>query len=355
MRLPTRRQFAKTSVLLPLAFARGAAAERQAEDVGTLPRHVERVPETPFDGSGGAWTLAVMPDSQHDAAFFPEVILRQTEWIAAHRDSHRIAMLAHLGDVTDDNSPRQWERVRQAFDVLLRARFPFSLTTGNHDLEMVDHRPVSRSTRLNDFFPADSYNHSHRSGLFQRGRLENSWHEFEAPPMGRVLVLSLEMAPPEAVIKWARTIIAERRPKLTVLVTHAYLYHDGTRYDYAAKGENQSAAPKGYPLGDLNDGEDLWRKLIKLEPSISLVLCGHATGDGEGHLISCNDAGGVCHQILSNYQLQVRPSRGFGSGGFLRLLQFQPDNRTVRVRTYSPWYNVWLSEPEQNFTIDLRL
>jgi hypothetical protein len=261
MPLTTRREFAKSAMLLPLAFTQGVAREITVQEIGSMPRGVNRIPTTPFDGPEGSWTLAVMPDSQHDAAFFPEVMLRQTEWIAAHRESHRIAMLVHEGDITDDNGPRQWDRARQAFDMLGRAGVAYSLTTGNHDLEMIDHKLVSRSTRLNEYFPPASYTHSPRWGLLERERMENSWHEFDAPSTGRVLVLSLELGPPDTVLEWARAMIAARKPDLTVLVTHAYLYHDGSRYDYASKGESQSAAPKGYPY-------NLWLK----EPEQQFVV-----------------------------------------------------------------------------------
>jgi len=37
----------------------------------------------------------------------------------------------------------------------------------------------------------------------------------------------------------------------------------------------------------------------------------------------------------------------------MRLMQFLPDKRTVRIRTYSPYYNLWLNDAGQEFAIDL--
>lgn len=353
----TRREFGRrATALLPLAFVRGFAREAPAStatiDVGTLPRGVERVPITPFSCPTGAWSMVAIPDSQHDVAFYPEIFQRQTEWIAAHKESHRIRMVLHEGDVTDDNGLRQWGRVRRAMDVLQEARVPYSLTTGNHDLEVVDGKPVSRSTRLNDYFKEKDYRDSPAFGLHTPGRLENSWHEIDSP-WGKMLVLSLELGPPVEVLRWARGIIAERGTRRTILVTHAYLCEDGTRYDYDAKGEQQSAAPRGYPIAGITDGEIVWRELVAREDSIRLVICGHTIGNGATYLSSRNEAGNICHQVMANYQMQVRPARGYGSGGFLLLLQFQPDGRTVQLRTYSPWYNLWLDGSAQQFSIDL--
>ncbi|MBA4136663.1 MAG: hypothetical protein C0518_05035 [Opitutus sp.] len=293
-----------------------------------------------------------IPDSQHDAAFYPEIFQRQMEWIAAHKDSHRIRMALHEGDITDDNGVRQWGRVRKGMDSLRDARVPFSVTTGNHDFEHVDGKLISRSTRLNEFFGEKDYAASAVFGLHAPGRVENSWHELETN-WGRLLVLSLEFGPPLEVLRWAREVIAARRPARTIMVTHAYLHQDGSRYDFEAKGDKQSATPRGYAIPGITDGEIVWRELVQHEDSIRLVLCGHTIGNGAAYLASRNLAGNVCHQVMANYQMQVRPARGHGSGGFLLLLQFHPDRRTVALRTYSPWYNVWLDGPAQRFEIDL--
>jgi hypothetical protein len=71
-------------------------------------------------------------------------------------------------------------------------------------------------------------------------------------------------------------------------------------------------------------------------------------GDGCGYLASTTDRGNTCHQMLSNYQM-----RELGGQGYLRLLEFLDDGRTVRVFTYSPFYDRFLDEPGHNFTITL--
>ena len=353
---PSRRAFAKTAALLPLAFTRGLAAEKPAAtpapETGTLPRGVARVPVTPFDAPAGTWSLVAIPDSQHDAAFYPEVFQRQMEWIAAHKDSHAIRMALHEGDVTEDNNLRQWGRVRQGMDALKAARVPYALTTGNHDFDLVNGNLVGRTTKLNDFFSEKDYAASPACGLYAPGQVENSWHEFESS-WGRILVLSLEFGPPLEVLAWARTVIAARKPARTILLTHAYLCQDGSRYDYDAKGDSQSASPRSYAIPGITDGEIIWRELVSKEDSIRLVLCGHTIGNGAAYLASRNDAGNTCHQVMANYQMQVRPARGYGSGGFLLLARFLPDGKTVSFRTYSPFYNLWLDGPAQEFSVDL--
>jgi hypothetical protein len=52
--------------------------------------------------------------------------------------------------------------------------------------------------------------------------------------------------------------------------------------------------------------------------------------------------------MMSNYQF-----RNLGGEGYMRLLEFQGDNKTVKVFTYSPLYDNFLVEPDQTYTITL--
>ncbi|MFY0533980.1 hypothetical protein [Nannocystis pusilla] len=79
-----------------------------------------------------------------------------------------------------------------------------------------------------------------------------------------------------------------------------------------------------------------------------LTLSGHVLGDGTGYLASVDDHGRVVHQMMSNYQ-----HRELGGEGYLRLLELEPDGRTMHVRTYSPWYDQYLTAADQDFTIEL--
>jgi hypothetical protein len=71
-------------------------------------------------------------------------------------------------------------------------------------------------------------------------------------------------------------------------------------------------------------------------------------GDGTGYLASTNDLGHTCCQMLANYQM-----RELGGEAYMRLLEFQPDGRTIQVKTYSPLYDGYLLAPDQQFRIEL--
>ncbi len=342
----------RRTFLKPLAAAAVAGAfPRPLFGQETHP-HAEEIPGIPFDAPEGTWTLAVFPDSQSLTRLHPEVFIRQAEWVAAHRESHDIRFVVHLGDITDHNLPEQWENTRKAMDVLKNAGVPYSLLPGNHDLGERG-RATDRSTLLNDYFKPADYSNSGRVLYFEPGKLENTAHSIETPG-GDFLIISLEFGPRDEVLEWADRVAADHPGHTIIAVTHAYTYSDDTRYDFAKFGDKQAWNPLTYPLaksGSVNDAEGIWQKLLSRHGNIRFMLSGHVLNDGTGRLATPGKAGQDVHQILSNYQHGVKPDRPFHGGGFFRLMRFLPDRKTVRVKTYSPWLDQWLTGPDQQFEI----
>lgn len=350
-----RREFLKLlgtgAAVAPLA-AKGWAQAGAAP----LPPHAAEVPVIPFGEPPGTWTLVVLPDTQNMAEEFPAAYIRQTEWIVAHRRAHDIRFVLHEGDITNHNVPEEWRNAQAAMRRLSDAGIPYSLLPGNHDLGP-NGKAADRTTLLNEYFDARDYRHSAAVGYFEPGRMENSWHEV-ATPAGPLLVVALEFGPRDAVLAWADAAVAAHPQHWVIVVTHAHVYSDSTRYDWAKHGAEQKWNPRAYALAKLgeaevNDGEQVWNKLVARHRNIRFVLNGHVLNDGAGYLVSEGAHGQRVHQILANYQAAVEPRRPYGGGGFLRLMQFAPDGRTVQIKTYSPWLDEWLTGPEQQFSVDL--
>lgn len=318
------------------------------------PPAVDQVVSIPFEGAPGSWTLVVLPDTQNLVRLLPQAYQRQLDWVAAHKDSHNIRMVLHAGDITDNNVPEQWKTAREGFTTLIEAGVPFSLALGNHDIGP-NGKAEDRTTYLNDYFTPADYANSESVGYFEPGRLDNTWHTFNTPT-GKFLAVSLEFAPRDAVLEWANEAIAAHPDHKVVIVTHAYMYHNDTRYNWETYEKSQRASPKVYGIaknGDANDAEDMWNKLVSRHKNIVFVLSGHVLGDGTGYLASTGEHGNNVHQILANYQAAVQPRRPWNGGAFLRLMEFSPDGKTVQVRSYSPWTNEWLTTPDQAFTLQL--
>jgi len=299
-------------------------------------------------GEGAAFTIVSLPDTQYYAAQHPEILASQAEWIVREQARRGVALVVHEGDIVDSDDTNQWRRASTTLHEL-DGVVPYVLSPGNHDYARSgDH--ITRETRLDDFFASDGLaGASCLEPTFEPGRIENSCRIVETPG-GPWLVLSLEFGPRDAVLEWADAMARWYADLPAIVVTHAYLASDDTRYDHAAR-RDQLWNPHRYAGADaavqINDGEEIWRKLIVKNDNILFVLCGHDLGDGIGRLTSVRPDGTRVHQLLANYQMGP-----LGGGGYLRLMQFSPAARRVRIRTYSPYFDRFKTDPDNDFTLD---
>jgi hypothetical protein len=310
------------------------------------------------------FSVVVLPDTQFYAAYYPKIFEAQTRWILAQKDALKIAFVLHLGDIVN-NEPVEAQWQLAAMDLhALDGKVPYVLAAGNHD--------VSTATRegalLNKYFPVAQFmRNPWFGGTFQPNHIENSWQLFQVG--GRWwLVLSLEFGPRDEVLSWAADLLASHADTTAIVVTHAYLYRDDERYDWARFGDKQAFNPHWYGLpGTTNDGEEMWRKLIAPHDNVRLVLSGHVTYQGAtaARTTDVRPSGTHAHQVLSNYQYCIDINLAQspcvdgmgkdleGGGGFLRIMQFDEANHRLQVRTYSPYYDRFMTDPANEFVLDL--
>lgn len=184
------------------------------------------------------------------------------------------------------------------------------------------------------------------------GSIENAFYAIDAGPL-KLGVLMLEWSPRGQTVAWANQVLARNAKRRVIIATHAYLYHDDTRYDFVNRRDRQHWNPLAYGTAqgdgaaDQNhDGEMLWNNLVRRHANVFLVLSGHVLVDGTGLLSSTGDAGNVVHQVLANYQMLDE-----GGLGYLRLLEIHPDGRHLHMKTYSPSLEVFSYAPDQDFTL----
>jgi 3',5'-cyclic AMP phosphodiesterase CpdA len=309
----------------------------------------------PRRAKGGSWSVVVLPDSQKYSYAHPEVFMSQTEWISASREARDIRFVLHAGDITDRNSHPEWMNARRAMDILVKTGIPFVMVPGNHDLgEWGSSR--NRHSLMSDYFTVADCGGAKALGFFELGKIENTWQTFETP-WGPFMVIALEFYPRDEVVAWASEAVQAHADHRAILLTHAYLYSDNSRYDWAAKQTAQRWGAGTYGLaqlpGGVNDGEQLWQKLVSPHANFCMTLNGHVLNHGTGYLQSVGAQGNRVHQMLANYQTGVEPDRGPGGGGYFRILEFQPDGATVEVKTYSPWFDQWLEDEANQFTLKL--
>jgi hypothetical protein len=277
----------------------------------------------------GGFTLVVVPDTQNYTWKRPELYALQAGWIAANTQRYNIAYVLHVGDITQHNNAEEWAAARRA-QSLYSDLVPSAYAAGNHDLGPNGNSEARVSLFADYISLADYRRRPGFGGVYDRepDRTENSYHLFDGG--GRQwLLLVLEFAPRDDVVRWANDIVAGHPRHSVILLTHAYLAADGRRFD----GKKQSDGPASYPLANSpegsNDGEALWQKLVSRHANFALVISGHV--GVAGYLESQGVNGNTVHQLVVDYQEVAN-----GGNAWLRLLQFLPDQKTVRVRDYTP-------------------
>lgn len=304
-----------------------------------------------YDARDGGWSFVLLPDTQCYTRYHPDVFFSQTEWIARQRETRNIEFVLHLGDITDQNTHPEWQIAWNAMKVIRDEAIPHLLVPGNHDLGPWG-TTTDRASHMSDYFI------QRRS--MEHGRSENSYLPLTIGE-SKLLIVGLEFGPRDAAIAWANRIVAEHPDHHAILVTHAYMYSDETRHDWAGRGPGQHWNPHSYGIGTdpalaaegANDGEELWQKLVSRHPQFAFTFNGHVINDGVAHLVSRGAGGSEVHQMLVNYQCGAIPDRRNGGGGFLRLVEVHPDGHTIALSDYSPYYDEWLTDPDRKFTITL--
>jgi hypothetical protein len=318
------------------------------------PGTVATITEAPFAPTpGAAWSMVIMPDTQNYVkwAEYQPLLNQMTTWIRDHRDQYKIKLVMQEGDIVNNNdtnnpssgdqvSTQQWQAA-QAGMFILNGQVPYIMAAGNHDFGFTN--ADNRDTMINNYFkPSDNpLIDPAKGGIMQAemtaGDIQNAYYAFTAPDGRKMLIFSLEWEPRPAVVTWANQIAAlpQYADYTAVLLTHNYLQSDNTR------------STSVNVAGDAS-GETLWQNLIKTHSNFEMTFNGHFGGDGAGYLDSTDNAGKVVHQMFENTQFET-----MGGDGWIRLVEFLDDGKTVRVRTYSPIHDLYRTDPAFYFTFQL--
>lgn len=298
---------------------------------------------TTAPAAGGEFSLVVLPDTQIYAMKHPDIFHAQTKWIADNAAALNIKYVLHVGDITNDNVPAQWTVARAAMG-RLDAKVPYALCVGNHDIG-AGGTSRDRSTLMGRYFTLDQLKAAPTfGGVYDKepAGVSNSFHTFEAAGK-KWLVLALEFAPRDDVLRWAAEVAAAHKDHRAIVITHGYMYPDGLRYDQPLR---QPYHTSRYRVGrDGNDGQQIWEKLVYPSENIRLVACGHVWTVGRRS--DANAAGKTVHQMVVDYQTAPR-----GGEGYLRVIKFSRDGESADVYDYSPVLDKINPAPGASFHLD---
>ena len=336
-----------------------AAAMAQA------PKGEPQIPVYPQLQDEKSFSMILVPDPQNYVKFAANQPLfeLQTAWIAQNIERLNIKAALFTGDMVEQNGKlisaaipyenngdqtgrQQWEAVSRAL-ARLDNRIPYIVAQGNHDIGHIT------ATDRHTVMP--QYIYPERNIKFEKTlvatcpdwkgvhTMENSAYEIKDDKWGNLLIVTLEFAPRDEAIEWAKELVASERftSHRVILLVHSWLTNKGERIE-----------KERYPLTPCNWAEAVWQKLVYPSKNIALVLCGHTgTAPKIGKDIAGTDYstvsslrtdkradGGEVIQMMFNSQQGDGEWNGNGGDCWLRILEFRPDGRTLSVRTFSPLF-----------------
>jgi len=328
--------------------------------LGSFQSFSQKLPEAPKLSSPGSYTWILLPDVQSYQKFGRNQALFQlmADWIIDQKDELNIKMVLCMGDLVEQNnllipdsingdqpSVNQWEASKAGF-AKLNNKLPYILCTGNHDYGIKS--AENRYSQFNSYFPPQG-NPLNLDLLVEMApnaqgvqTLENACYEWKSPTGQLFLIFSLEFAPRDETLKWAKELAArpEYKNHTGVMITHSYMDSQGIRTD------NEK-----YKLAGPNYGKTIWEDFIRPSSNIQFVFCGHIADEEShrgqaGYREDDNTAGVKVCQMMFNAQREGGGWHGNGGDGWLRILEFLPDQKTIKVYTFSPLF--WISPSTRN-------
>jgi hypothetical protein len=283
--------------------------------------------------------VTIFPDTQSSVNWKHSVLTNQIDWIINNKNILDIRFVGHVGDLVQewDQDLTEWTFIQDEMGQLGTAGIPYATLPGNHDYA----QNTRNSTMLNSYFPLSTFSGMPTYSGAYDSNSDNTYHILNIGGK-KLLIMSLEFGPRDAVVAWANGILQAEanRDTKAIIITHAYINTDG---NLLASGMDH-AASNGYGLGsDVNDGDELWTDLIEPNNNVAFVICGHdgTSTDGSGKKESNHSANGApVHQFLTNYQYYSPVD----NGSYFFLLHFTEDK--VEVRTFSSYLNQYKTDAE---------
>lgn len=297
-----------------------------------------------------AYSFVVLPDTQNYTEAHQYIFGQMTQFLAANKDSLKLQIVTHVGDVTGSNLLPEWQIVSDAYKALEDAGLPYTLLPGNHD-QGVGGTASDHSTNQTQFFDPDRYfadSQDRPHGVYdgEPDSTANNFKTFTAPDGTDWIVLSMEFGPRDDVMRWANDVLTEHSGHRAIVLTHHYtnmadiagpnsgdLYNEGTGKNYGMVNGAEG----------MNDGRDIWDQVLSKHGNVSFILSGHVFGDGAETIIRHGEQGNPVFQMFVNYQngvakiiqsAGIEGEDGRGGNGAMRILTVDPDNDQLHTETY---------------------
>jgi hypothetical protein len=307
---PAVGSITKTSLTLTTAVSDNTSASLSVKFMGRVSDD-----RRPF-------TLIGLPDTENYTTDYPDIFSCQTRWIRTNASTRNIKYAAHEGDIVNNGTNTvQWSYADTSMSILEAPMagypdgIPYGTAAGNHDEE-------DGATGYNNTFGVSRFSgRSYYGGQYGSDNL-NHYDVFSSAGM-EFIVVYIRAAATDAEISWANGIIAANPTKRAILVSHNVL-------DIA---DPAIFTTQGLAIYDA----------VKDNTNLFLMLCGH----NHGTAMRTDTIGNhTITSLLADYQEVAN-----GGDGYLRVMEFVPEENVINVKTFSPYTATYLTDASNEFTV----
>jgi hypothetical protein len=289
------------------------------------------------------FTVIYLPDTQFYTSELNggsnSIFKAQTNWIVANKDALNIVYVNQLGDCVEhgDNGGNdiEWRRADTSMKIIedpvttnLPQGIPYGICVGNHDQSPLTN-PLGTTIFYNQYFGEGRFSGRNYYGGHYGVNNDNHYQLFSAGGFDFISInleyaenISANTALNASVLHWADSLLKANSNRKAIINSHWLINANGT---WSSQGQ-------------------LTYDSLKDNTNIFLMACGHVPG-GEA-MRSDTYNGNTIYTVLSDYQSWTN-----GGNGYLRIMEFDANNNSVSVKTYSPTLNVYETDANSQFSI----
>lgn len=253
-----------------------------------------------------------MSDTQYYSESYPHIFKRMTEWAVEQKEAMNIKYLFHTGDLVDEaDQDYQWKHADEYMGYLDKGNIPYGVLAGNHDVghKTGDYNEYGKYFGEERFQSKDYYGESYKNNRGHYDLISSNGNDFIMIYMGWGIT--------DEDIAWINGVLARYPERKAILNFHEYLLVSGNRS----------------PIGD-----KIYNNVVLPNKNIIAVLSGHYH-DSETLVDEIDDdkdgkPDRKVYQMLADYQGGPE-----GGQGFLRIMQVNPVENKIYMKTYSPYLN----------------
>lgn len=282
------------------------------------------------------YTMIHYADTQNLIGYGQENIYYETmNWVANNKDKMNIVYLSHLGDVTQNNTMKEWEIAKNGFS-MIQGKVPYNISLGNHDYPSPSHGVGAEfrdETNFKTYFTYDWYMNGYTDpslgGAFEEN---NPVNVYKCITVGNIeyIMFALEFGPRDEVLEWVSEVLKANPNKKAIISTHSYFTRDG-------KLSTFDVQKYGGDFKDGNEGISIWYKLVRKNKNIVLVNCGHVMGTRSQQNVRKNQAGGNVVEIMADPSSIAR----FPDDNGLLMIYAFTNEGTMHTYYYSPYKDMY--------------